>query len=113
MKKINVELVYTSEDPPGFEKPFHFVIRKTFNLPEVPPIPCEIKLEDDAIKSFYFSDPAVYDPKDNSYTVRNLTTENVGRYYHGDAEELMAPVLDRYKKHGWKWEKVMETIYTD
>ena len=112
MKKINVIMIYTSQDAPGFEEPFHFQMKKTFNLPETPPIPCEVKLEDDAIDSFIFSKP-VYDPNDNSYTVRNITYEGVHRYYHGNAEEIMKEVVRRYASNGWDWRKVMKPIYTE
>jgi len=112
MKQIKVIMIYVSQDVPGFTVPFHFQMTKTFNLPSVPRVPCSVKLKDDAIEAFTFSKPE-YDPEDDSYTVRNITYENVERYYSGDAEEIMKKVVKRYADHGWSWRKVMKKIYTD
>ena len=112
MIKINVIMLYTSQDPPGFEKSYHYELKKIFTIPDFQLVPCEIRLADDAIESFNFINP-VYDIEDNAYTITNMTYEGVHRYYHGDAEEIMSKVIDRYIKYGWSCKKIMKPIYTE
>lgn len=44
----------------------------------------------------------LYDFENYKFCIFFETDENVKRYYHGDAKELMLPLVNKYKQHGWK-----------
>lgn len=105
METVNVTIEYRSEEPPGFGS-VKYRMTKVFTFPKLPPMMgCFILLHNDAISGFTFKD-AVYDPACDTYYVTNKSSEGVERYYHGDAEKVMMPVIARFKNHGWMTEKV-------
>jgi hypothetical protein len=103
MSKLHVTIYYESVEPGGFPST-RFEMKKTFNI-KIPNIECKILLENDAIKYIRFKD-VTYDPKNDEYYVVMYTSENVHRYYHGNAYEIMSKEIDHYKKHDWKCELV-------
>jgi len=107
MPKVNVEILYYSEDAPGFGAKNDHIISKTFEFENPLPIGCRIKIDDPELSSIPFRNPS-YDPKTDTYTVRVSTCEGVSRYYHGSAEHIMDIVMQRYKGNGWKCEKLKE-----
>lgn len=107
MPKVNVEILYYSEDAPCFGLKNDHLITKSFYFENPLPIGCRIEIDDPEISSIPFRNPS-YDPKTDTYTVRVSTTEGVDRYYHGDGCQIMARVMERYKGNGWKCEKLKE-----
>jgi len=105
MPIVNAVILYETEDPPGFDSGVKFKITKKYNFKHIPLIEARIIVENDAVDCIGFTD-AEFDPEKNEYTVFGITNENVCRYYRGHALEQMQPVLDRYKKHGWDYERV-------
>lgn len=102
MPKVRVEMLYYSEDAPGFGAKNDHLLTKTFIFKNLPCIPGYIKVEDgDPIGKISFKNP-VYDSHNDTYVVKMGTCEGVSRYYHGEAKEIMAKVMERYKKYGWK-----------
>lgn len=105
MPIVNAVIYYKPEDPPGFDSGVKFKITKTFDFKYLPAIEGNIILKEDAIKEIGFTDPD-FDAETGEYTVFGSTSENVNRYYHGEAIDQMLPVLHRYIEHGWKFERI-------
>jgi hypothetical protein len=105
MPMVKAIIFYQPEDPPGFSSGVKFKITKKFYFKHLPLIESSIIIKNDAIDCIGFVDPE-FDPEQNEYTVFGTTSENVHRYYRGDALEEMQPVLLRYKNHGWDYERV-------
>lgn len=105
MEKVQLTIDYESKEPGGFPS-VQYHMTKIFSFPKIPQMMgCFILLHNEAIRGFTFRDP-VYDPKDDMYHIINRSDEGVERYYHGDAEVIMAEVVSRFKHHGWEVKKV-------
>lgn len=104
METLHVTIIYESEE--GVIKPTTYQLMKTFQFNK---LPCcsnsRIILYDDAIKEIIFNNVS-YDPKEDIHYVTNYTSEDVHRYYHGDAKTIMSKVIERYKSFGWSAEEI-------
>lgn len=107
METVHLTIDYESQEPGGFES-VQYKMSKILNFPKLPLINgCWVVLEHDAIGGFRFRD-VVYHPKQDMYYIVNRSDEGVERYYHGDAEVIMAEVVSRFKHNGWQVEKVKQ-----
>lgn len=101
MENLDVTIEYSSEEPGGFPS-VEFTMHKRFKMKKLPPMPCSLILHKDAIDEIPFGSCLIYDPEKDIYYMRFEYHEKVQRYYHGDAEEEMKPVLARFESHGWR-----------
>jgi hypothetical protein len=103
MEALNITIAYSSQE--GTRKARFYRFEKRIFLERIPQIECHLELENDAIQLIRFNDP-VYNIDTDEWSITDTTSENVGRYYQGNRDELMAPVIERFKKHGWSVTKV-------
>lgn len=105
MERVRVQMLYYSEDAPGFGARNDHQLTKIFNFEKLPPVGCSIEVKGDCIKSIPFRSPS-FNPTSGLYTVQMSTCEGVSRYYHGNAKDIMSKVMEKYKQHGWSCKKL-------
>lgn len=96
MENLDVTLVYESVEPDSIVST-KYMFTKLFHFEKLPFIECTILNEP---INLIFED-VVYNPNNDTYYIKNYTSKNVERYYHGDSIQIMKPFIDKLLKYGW------------
>lgn len=104
MQTIKVKIIYESVEG-DFGTTVAFVLKKTFQF-KLPIVPVStLIIHNDAINRIPFN-VTKYDPEKDIYYIRFTMNKGVNRYYHGNALEIMTPIVKEFESFGWTSERL-------